>query len=91
MRVSQSLFIGLMLAGCAAPMIDFDPAFDFNQDRTYAFISDHPLIKEAGAEVSNPLLEGRLVQITENILAVRGFTRVSDREETHLAVGFTLG
>ena len=93
MRVSLILFIGLIFAGCAAPapMIDFDPSYNFSQDKTFAFISEHPLMKEAGAEVGNPLIEGRLVQITENILAARGFTRVSNREEAHLAVGFTLG
>jgi len=93
MRLSLLLLIGLILAGCAAPgpMIDFDPSYNFSQDRTFAFISEHPLIKEAGAEVGNPMIEGRLVQITENIMAARGFTRVSNPEEADLAVGFTLG
>ena len=93
MRLSLLLLIGFILAGCAAPapMIDFDPSYNFSQDRTFAFISEHPLIKEAGAEVGNPMIEGRLVQITENIMAARGFTRVSNPEEADLAVGFTLG
>jgi hypothetical protein len=37
------------------------------------------------------MIEGRLVQITANILAARGFTRVSNPEKADLAVGFTLG
>jgi len=92
-RLSLLLLIGLIVAGCAAPapMIDFDPSYNFSQDRTFAFISEHPLIKEAGAEVGNPMIEGRLVQITANILAARGFTRVSNPEKADLAVGFTLG
>jgi len=93
MRLSLLLLIGLILTSCAAPapMIDFDPSYNFTQDRTFAFISEHPLMKGAGAEVSNPMIEGRLVQITENILVARGFTKVSNPEEAHLAVGFTLG
>ena len=93
MRLTILLLTGLIITGCAAPgpMIDFDPSYDFTQDRTFAFISEHPLIKEAGAEVGNPMIEGRLVQITENILSARGFTRVSNAEEADLAVGFTLG
>jgi hypothetical protein len=93
MRLPLLLVTGLILAGCSAPapMIDFDPAYNFSQDRTFAFISEHPLIRGEGAEGGNPLVEGRLVQITENILTARGFTRVSNPEEADLAVGFTLG
>jgi hypothetical protein len=93
MRLTLLLLTGLIFVGCAAPapMIDFDPSYNFSQDRTFAFISEHPLIKQEGAKVGNPMIEGRLVQITENILAARGFTRVSNPEEADLAVGFTLG
>lgn len=93
MRLPLILLTGLILAGCAAPvpMIDYDPAYDFTKDRTFAFISEHPLIRGEGAEGGNPMVEGRLVQITENILRARGFTRISNPEEADLAVGFTSG
>ena len=59
----------LLLIGCGGPkpMIDYDPTYDFSQDRTFAFVSDNPLIRAEGAEGGgNPLLEGRLMMITEN-------------------------
>ncbi len=82
-----------LLFGCAAPapLIDFDPSYDFSNDKTFAFVSENPLIRAEGSEGGNPLLEGRLMQITENVMAARGFTRVSDRESADLAIGFTVG
>ena len=93
MRLPLLLVAGLILAGCSAPapMVDYDPSYNFNQDRTFAFISEHPLLRGEGAEGGNPLLEGRLMEITENILSARGLRRVSDPETADLAVGFTLG
>ena len=72
-------------------MIDYDPSHNFRNYKTFAFISDHPLIRGEGAEGGSPMLEGRLVQVTENILSARGFTRVADRESADVAVGFTVG
>jgi hypothetical protein len=93
MRLSLLLLAGLILAGCStpAPMVDYDSSYDFSQDKTFAFISEHPLIRGEGAEGGNPMVEGRLVQITANIMAARGFTQISNPEEADLAVGFTLG
>ncbi len=93
MRLPLLLLTALLAVGCAAPapMIDYDPSYDFSQDRTFAFISERPLLRGEGAEGGNPMLEGRLMQITENILSARGLTRISDPEKADLAVGFTLG
>jgi len=93
MRLMTLLSVALFLFGCAAPapMIDYDSSYDFSNDKTFAFISEHPLIRGEGAQGVNPMIEGRLMQITENILASRGLTRVSDPESADLAVGFTLG
>lgn len=79
--------------GCAAPapMIDYDPAQDFSGYQTFAFISDHPLMRQEGSVRTSPLLEGRLIQTTENILSARGFKRVADRDLADMVVGFTVG
>ena len=83
----------ILLAGCSTsqPMIDYSPQTDFSQYRSFAFISDHPLIRGEGAETGSPLLEGRLMHTTENILASRGFRRVADRERADIAIAFTVG
>jgi hypothetical protein len=92
----KTLFAALalvMLAGCSStpPTIDYDPAIDFTKYKTFAFIGEHPLLRGEGAGEGNPFLEGRLMQITENVLSARGFTRVADRESADIAVGFTVG
>lgn len=93
MRLLTLVLPFIFLAGCSAPapMVDFDPSHDFSKDRTFAFISENPLIRAEGAAGGNPMIEGRLMQITENIMAARGFTRIADPENADLAVGFTLG
>ena len=88
-----TLLLLVILAGCAAPkpMIDFDPSHNFSKYRTFAFISDNPMIIAEGLPGVSPMLEGRTVQITENILSARGYTRISDRTKADFTVGFTLG
>ena len=93
MRLLVLLLPVALLFGCSAPapMIDYDSSYDFSQDRTFTFISENPVIRAEGAEGGNPLIEGRLMQITENLMAARGFTRVAEKKDADLAVGFTLG
>ena len=93
MRLIALLFAVALLIGCSAPapLIDYDSSYDFSKDRTFAFLSDHPLIRGEGATGGSSMMEGRLMQITENILAARGLTRISDPEKADLAIGFTLG
>ncbi len=83
----------MLLIGCAAPapVIDYDPSHDFSDYKTFAFISEHPLMRGEGAEGGSPLLEGRLMQATENILSARGISRVADPEDADIAVAFTVG
>jgi hypothetical protein len=88
-----TFFLLVLLTGCAAPkpIIDFDPSHNFAKYRTFAFISDNPLLIAEGTPGVSSMLEGRLVQVTENILSARGFTRISEREEADFAISFTLG
>lgn len=83
----------VVLAGCSStpPVIDYDHSINFGKFKTFAFIDEHPLLRAEGAEAGSPLLEGRLIQITENVLSARGFKRVADREAADIAVGFTVG
>lgn len=92
-KILFTTLVLVMLAACAAtpPVIDYDPSIDFTGYKTFAFIGEHPLLRGEGAAVGNPLLEGRLMLITENILSARGFTQVADRESADIAVGFTVG
>jgi hypothetical protein len=91
-RIFVSLAV-LAIVGCAGnpPIIDYDPSIDFAKYRTFAFIGEHPLIRGEGAETGSPLLEGRLMQITENVLLARGFERVANPESADVAIAFTVG
>jgi hypothetical protein len=88
-----TILILTVLASCSSnpPITDYDPTIQFGKYKTFAFISDHPLLRAEGAESGSPLLEGRLMQFTENVLSARGFRRIQDREAADIAVAFTVG
>lgn len=88
-----AILVLILVGGCAAtpPVVDYDPSVNFSQYKTFAFIGEHPLLRGEGAEAISPLLEGRLMQITENVLSARGFKRMEDRESADIAIGFTIG
>ena len=94
--MQKNIFVSLALlaiVGCATTpaTTDYDPSIQFGKYKTFAFIGDHPLLRGEGAGTGSPLLEGRLMNVTENVLAARGFTRVSDRESADIAIAFTVG
>ncbi len=92
-KILSVVLMLITLGACSSnpPVIDYDPAVSFTKYKTFAFIGEHPLLRAEGAEGASPLLEGRLMQTTENILSARGFKRIADRESADMAVGFTLG
>lgn len=89
------LFAGIAaaVAGCSSnpPVIDYDRSVDFSGYKTFAFISDHPLMRAEGSPPGSPLLEGKLMRITEDVLNAKGFTIVADAETADFAIGFTVG
>jgi len=93
LRTTLILLIVSVFAGCAStpPVIDFDPSADFTQYTSFAFISEHPLIRTEGAESASPLLEGRLMQTTEDVLTAGGIKRVEDAELADITIAFTVG
>lgn len=83
----------LLLIGCSGnrPIIDYDESANFASYRSYAFISDHPLMRGEQAGPISPLLEGRLMRVTDEALEARGFRKVDDAEQADIAIGFTIG
>jgi len=90
----RSLLVLLLVlfAGCSSnpPIVDYDDSVSFGNFKTFSFISAHPLMRVEGIDAS-PMLEGRLMQVTENVLSARGLRRVPDPENADIAVAFTLG
>ncbi|MFK7828283.1 MAG: DUF4136 domain-containing protein [Congregibacter sp.] len=83
----------LMLTACGTnpPVIDYDQGANFAAYKSYAFISDKPLMLGEGATGSSPLLEGRLMRATDTALRAKGFSKVSNPEAADFAVRFTVG
>lgn len=83
----------LLLSACGStpPIIDYDSSIDFGSYKSYAFISDHPLMTDVGSATASPLLEGRLMRHADEVLQARGFTKVENPEAADFAIGFTVG
>lgn len=88
-----ALCTALLLSACGStpPVVDFDSSVDFGSYQTYAFISEHPLMRASDSNVTSPLLEGRLMRITDENLQAKGFRKIADPEAADFAIGFTVG
>lgn len=83
----------LLLSACGSnpPVVDYDSSANFAAYKTYAFISDHPLMRAEGTAGGSPLLEGKLMRTTDETLQAKGFVKVDNPESADFAVGFTVG
>jgi hypothetical protein len=92
----QLLILGLaslLLTACGStpPIVDYDSSADFAAYQTYAFISENPMMRAPESPPTSPLLQGRLMRITDDTLQAKGFRKVEDPEQADFAVGFTIG
>jgi hypothetical protein len=88
--IAAIVWIG-WIAGCASVTAkhDFNPAVDFDDYRSFSWVSEHPLV--AAPEGVNPLLENRLQQTTRELLTAKGYRFVADASDASFVVGFGLG
>lgn len=93
LRLLATLASFTLLVACSGnqPVIDYDSSANFASYRTYAFISEHPLMRSEGSAGGSPLLEGRLMRVTDVALEAQGFRKLDNAEEADFAVGFTVG
>ncbi len=88
------LLFSALAIGCAGndpiSYSDFDPDTDFTGYRTFAFISDHPLVLTT-VDHGNPALEGYLKQATKEQLSRKGFQYVSSKADADFVIGFAAG
>ena len=85
--------LAILISACSSnpPVIDYDKSIDFSGYGSYAFISDHPLMRAPDSPPGSPLLEGKLIRATDEFLQAKGFTKVDNAEEADFAIGFTVG
>ena len=88
------LLVTLGLGACASGFkatYDNDPSHDFTAYRTYAWISDNPMIVGATNRMPNPLLETRIMAAIEDGMTARGYEMVGDPETADFVLTFTVG
>ncbi|MEM1436837.1 MAG: DUF4136 domain-containing protein [Pseudomonadota bacterium] len=91
----RSLWIALsalVLGGCSSLAVDsdHDESANFSSYKTFAFISDSPLLMAKTVPIS-PLFEGRVMNATRAELTNKGYEFIEDREAADFVVSFTLG
>ncbi|MBV1905448.1 MAG: DUF4136 domain-containing protein [Pseudomonadales bacterium] len=92
--INRWMMLGLitLLSGCtSSAVVDYDRSVQFERYKTFAFISDHPMILGSTSFPVSPLLEGRLTQAIQTSLQSRGLVFSTDRETADVAVSFTVG
>ena len=91
------LVLGFLVAttGCAPSIkahYDSDPQADFTGYKTWAWISNHPMVLDtSGGQTINPLWEGRIKVEIKSGLEAKGYGEVDDADQANFAVSFTLG
>ena len=88
-----TLAAAMLLCACAGnrPLVHYDPGADFQAYRSYAFISEHPMLRTGDAQIASPLLEARLMRIASELLEAEGYRRVDDPRSADFTIGFTVG
>src|SRR5215510_3506417 len=86
------LFVLVALGtGCSTTIArhDFNPSIDFDNYKTFAWISAHPLVAPPAG--TDPLLEDQIEQVARDLLVAKGYRYVDNLEQANFAVGFGLG
>jgi Domain of unknown function (DUF4136) len=88
--IAGIVLVGLF-TGCASLSVksDFNPSVDFDSFKTFAWISEHPLVGMPAG--SNPLLEQRIIDVTEELLTAKGYRYVANPGTADFVVGFAVG
>lgn len=79
------------ISGCAtiAAHHDFNPDVSFDQYKTFAWVSPHPLVDPEPA--AGPSMESRIEQTARDLLIAKGYRYVDDVDQADFAIGFGLG
>jgi hypothetical protein len=90
--LAVALIAGLLLAGCSTLSVvsDYDPAFDFSQLRSYAWLQPGPAATGDPRLDGNTLLRDRVHAAVDAELAARGLKRLEDKTAADVLVTYTV-
>jgi len=93
LRIAATAVVLSLIAACSSnpAIIDYDKSFNFAPYKTYAFISDRPMLRAPDSPPGSPLLEQRLMRIADADLQGKGFRKLDNPEDADFTVGFTVG
>jgi hypothetical protein len=80
--------VALLVAGCSSFRVstDYDPAVDFSQYGSYAWIPEPPATEDAPDRPSDGLIRQRIERAVDDVLATKGLRRVQDQGDASLLV-----
>jgi len=87
-------FLFVLVTGCAStvqPVVDHDPKVDFAPYKSFAFISNHPMIRSETSQPASPFTEERIKNSISKNLEDRGYRSVTGTEVANFTISFTLG
>lgn len=97
-RISSTLLLLLAAAGCESPIrvtTDRDPAADFSEYHTFAWISDEPLISQSAGVAKGPPIspidDQRIREAVNAELRSRGWKEADSRDDADLIVSYAIG
>jgi len=81
----------LLIGGCASVAVNHDsnPKVDFDDYRTFSWISAHPLIDPSAS--AGDSLEGHIKQVARDLLTAKGYRFVESPDQADFVVGFGIG
>ena len=91
-KLACAVTAALVLSACSSITAEsnFNAGTDFSNYKSFAFISDTPLLVGQTAPIS-PFFEGRAMRAAQGALSAKGYEFVDDRENADFVVSFTIG
>ena len=93
-NLSILVIAALFLAACASTFeatYDHDRQHDFSNYRTFAWISEHPMVVAENVGVVNPMLETHVMNAMASGLQAKGFRLVQNPQAADFVIAFTVG
>ena len=93
-KASAVIAVAMIVGACASTFKathDHDPANDFSNYQTFAWISENPMQVGATQRMPNPLLQPRIMSAVEATLIAKGYRKVSRAESPDFVLAFTVG